>query len=434
MLAAWMRRLRFGNTCRAPAAVCRSAGAGRRGDAPGGVVPRASRGERPGGRSIGQSLDPRPAPLARDRRALRGESLVVVSNREPYLHQLGTAAPCSCDRPAAWSPPRPVLQACGGLWVAPWRRRYGPPDRRRVRVHPRAARRPAATRSSGSGSPRREEGYYYGFSNEGLWPLCHLARGAGLPLIGLGAIRSRPTKAFRRRGVGDRLEKAVVMVQDYQLALVPGLLRPLAPTFVSGLFNIPGPQRRAFRICPTGWNCSKAFSGRISSASTSSSTATTSSTRSIAWSRPEMDWDPLRRRDQGASLVRPFPISVQHWSERCRLEGTARGQIATSATTHQLTAAWWAWAWTASTTPKGIAERFHTCIERLFGSTPSTRAGSRSCSSEVPPRSHSALPRSRYRTGSDGRRDQLRLRTARAEADPLPGGPPRSPAGVRLLK
>ena len=70
----------------------------------------------------------------------------------------------------------PVMRACSGVWVAHGSGSRRPRDRRRAR--PRARCRPARsrTRCAASGSREEEEqGYYYGFSNEGLWPLCHVA-------------------------------------------------------------------------------------------------------------------------------------------------------------------------------------------------------------------------------------------------------------------
>ena len=97
-----------------------------------------------------------------------------------------------------------------------------------------------------------EQGYYYGFSNEGLWPLCHIAH-------------TRPT--FRDedwehyRSVNRKFAEAVceevdsddpiVLVQDYHFALLPRLIRERLPrATVLTFWHIPWPNSELFGICP----------------------------------------------------------------------------------------------------------------------------------------------------------------------------------------
>jgi trehalose 6-phosphate synthase len=101
-------------------------------------------------------------------------------------------------------------------------------------------------------SAEQEKGYYYGFANEGLWPLCHVAH-------------TRPT--FRRddfahyQEVNRKFAEAicdeadsdspVILVQDYHFALLPKLIRARLPKAVIITFwHIPWPNAESFGICP----------------------------------------------------------------------------------------------------------------------------------------------------------------------------------------
>ena len=101
-------------------------------------------------------------------------------------------------------------------------------------------------------SKEEEAGYYAGFANEGLWPLCHIAH-------------VRPT--FRTsdweyyRKVNARFADAVaaeaktndpvVLVQDYHFALLPRMIRKRLPNAtILTFWHIPWPNPEAFAICP----------------------------------------------------------------------------------------------------------------------------------------------------------------------------------------
>jgi trehalose-6-phosphate synthase len=184
---------------------------------------------------------------------LRDYHLVVVSNREPYIHSHALGA-IHCDMPPSGLTAAldPVMRACGGTWVA---HGSGNADREtvdgkdRVRVPPDD---PRYTIRRIWLSKEEEDGYYYGVSNDALWPLCHIAY-------------TRPTfnddewKIYRAvnerfaRGVLEEVGggKAFVFVQDYHLTLMPRMLREANPNLVVAQFwHIPWPNREAFRVCP----------------------------------------------------------------------------------------------------------------------------------------------------------------------------------------
>ncbi len=108
---------------------------------------------------------------------LRGDDIIVVSNREPYIHQR-RGDQIEVQRPASGlvTALEPIMRACSGTWIA---HGSGSADRDAVDRHDRVAVPPgqsAPTRLRRVWlTPEEEAGYYYGFANEGLWPLCHIA-------------------------------------------------------------------------------------------------------------------------------------------------------------------------------------------------------------------------------------------------------------------
>ena len=102
-------------------------------------------------------------------------------------------------------------------------------------------------------SKEEEQGYYYGFSNEGLWPLCHIAHTRPL-------FRADDWKHYQEvnRKFADALleemadtKHPVVLVQDYHFALLPRMIKAQRPEARVAIFwHIPWPNPEAFGICP----------------------------------------------------------------------------------------------------------------------------------------------------------------------------------------
>jgi trehalose 6-phosphate synthase len=187
-------------------------------------------------------------------RHLEGEKVVIVANREPYIHEREAGGAIAVRHPASGlvTALEPVLRACSGTWIA---HGGGSADREtadregRIRVPP--GEESYVLRRIWL-SPEEEQGYYYGFANEGLWPLCHIAH-------------ARPV--FRRqdwdhyRAVNQRFAQAVceevdsddpiVLVQDYHFALAPRLIRQKLPRATVLMFwHVPWPNSQRFGICP----------------------------------------------------------------------------------------------------------------------------------------------------------------------------------------
>jgi trehalose 6-phosphate synthase len=187
-------------------------------------------------------------------RSLGGEGVVVVSNREPYLHERAPDGGVKVVRPASGlvTALEPVMRACSGTWIA---HGSGSADRQTVDDHDRVSVPPGedayALRRVWLSSDE-ERGYYYGFSNEGLWPLCHIANAHPI-------FRASDWRDYQR--VNERFADAVceevsgadpiVLVQDYHFALAPSLIRRRLPraTIIS-FWHIPWPNAERFATCP----------------------------------------------------------------------------------------------------------------------------------------------------------------------------------------
>jgi len=187
------------------------------------------------------------------REKLQGRRLIVVSNREPYMHEYGRDL-VVCERPASGmvSAIDPVLQACGGLWVA---HGSGAADHLVVDAHDRIAVPPEApcyTLKRVWLSKQEEQGYYYGFANEGLWPLCHVV--FARPRFDLTDWEAyvEVNQKFASAILAEIQDTpALVWIQDYHFALLPRLLKDARPdVLVAQFWHIPWPNPEAFRICP----------------------------------------------------------------------------------------------------------------------------------------------------------------------------------------
>lgn len=187
------------------------------------------------------------------RSRLQGVKLVVVSNREPFIHINGPDG-VRCMTPASGLTTAlgPVMDACHGVWVA---HGSGDADRTVVDTHDRVAvppERPTYQLRRVWLTKEEEQGYYYGFANEAIWPMCHIAHVR--PRFHRGdwehyrAVNQKFADAVLQE-VGN--ERAIVFVQDYHFALLPRLLRTARPDLVILHFwHIPWPHQDVFRICP----------------------------------------------------------------------------------------------------------------------------------------------------------------------------------------
>jgi len=187
------------------------------------------------------------------REKLLGDEILVVSNREPFLH-VHTDEGIKLQRPASGlvTAMEPVMRACSGTWIA---HGSGSADRETADEHDRLRvppEKPSYTLRRVWLTHEEEQGYYYGFANEGLWPLCHIAHVR--PVFRTPdweqyvRVNRRFADALRTEA---RTDDPVVLVQDYHFALLPRLIRERLPkATIITFWHIPWPNPESFGICP----------------------------------------------------------------------------------------------------------------------------------------------------------------------------------------
>src|ERR1022692_2161992 len=188
------------------------------------------------------------------RTRLENARLFVVSNREPYVHlRRGKSVDVMVPPSGVVTAIEPVLRACDGTWIA---HGNGDADLETVDEHDRLRvppEDPHYTLRRVWLNKEEEEGYYYGFANEGIWPLCHIAHTRPI-------FRAEDWKYYQAVNLkfADALleemkdvEKPIVLVQDYHFPLLPRLIKEKRPEARVAIFwHIPWPTPEAFDISP----------------------------------------------------------------------------------------------------------------------------------------------------------------------------------------
>jgi trehalose 6-phosphate synthase len=268
------------------------------------------------------------------RQFLQGERIVILANREPYMHVKANGG-TQVIHPASGlvTALEPVMRACSGVWVA---HGSGTADRETVDIKDRIPVPPG----EGSYLLRRvwlseaeENGYYYGFSNEGLWPLCHVAH-------------TRPV--FRAQdweyyvSVNRKFANAVcqevdrddpiVLVQDYHFALAPRMIRETLPrATIITFWHIPWPSAERVGICP--WR-EELISGLLGSSVVGFHTQLhcnnfIDSVDAFMESRIDREAHAVIQAGR-STLVRPYPISIEwpvRWLENAVPVHQARADV-----------------------------------------------------------------------------------------------------------
>jgi trehalose 6-phosphate synthase len=188
------------------------------------------------------------------RAKLQGSSLFVISNREPYSHvKKEGATEVLVPASGLVTALEPVLLACEGTWIA---HGSGSADRETVDGHDRLRVPPENPRYTLRRvwlSKEEEQGYYFGFANEGLWPLCHTAHTRPIFRPGDWACYQEVNRRFADAALEEMrgVERPIVLVQDYHFALLPRLLKEARPDARVAIFwHIPWPNPEVFGICP----------------------------------------------------------------------------------------------------------------------------------------------------------------------------------------
>ncbi len=266
-------------------------------------------------RHAGQSLWTPERLKEHARERLRGRPMVVVANREPYLH-VRDGGGVRVLRPASGlvSGVEPILKACGGTWVA---HGAGEADREtvdaadRVRVPPEE---PSYTLKRVWLTREEESGYYYGFANEGLWPLCHIAHARPQFRAADWAQYHAVNRKFADAVLAeiDGVVEPCVLIQDYHFALLPRMIKQArTDARVSLFWHIPWPNPEAFAICP--WQ-REILDGMLGAdvlgfhIQYHCNNFLETVDRAIEC---RIDWERFGvRRGEHTTLVKPYPISV----------------------------------------------------------------------------------------------------------------------------
>lgn len=192
---------------------------------------------------------------------LKQKRLVLVSNGEPYKHvynnqqieqqKLAGGLTTGLD---------PMMQEDNGLWIA-WGRGEADFDVVDQDNKVKVPDDQGYTLKRVKLSDQEKNGFYYGFSNEIMWPICHT-------FISKANFKKEYWQSYKKvnqkfaKNIKEELQKDdLVWIHDYHLALVPGLLSE-SDTKTSFFWHIPWPAWEAFRTIP--WR-QKILEGMLSS-------------------------------------------------------------------------------------------------------------------------------------------------------------------------
>jgi alpha,alpha-trehalose-phosphate synthase [UDP-forming] len=187
------------------------------------------------------------------RKKLPSEQLISVSYRQPYSHHKE-------DGKISWSTPasglvtalEPIMKACRGTWIAV---STGDADRDVVdaqdcvNVPPG---NPAYKLKRLWLEKEEENGFYAGFANEGIWPLCNIAyikpRFRTQDWEHYQSVNRKFADAVIAEALTDR---PIVFIQDYHFALLPQYIREKLPNaLIICFWHIPWPNSEVFGILP----------------------------------------------------------------------------------------------------------------------------------------------------------------------------------------
>jgi alpha,alpha-trehalose-phosphate synthase [UDP-forming] len=246
---------------------------------------------------------------------LNGSRLFVVSNREPYSHMhQGKSIEVVVPASGLVTALEPVLRACDGTWIA-----HGNGDadgetvdrNDRLRVPPDDAK---YTLRRVWLSKEEEEGYYYGFANEGLWPLCHIAHTRPIFRSSDWEYYQKANEKFAEAVLEEMegTEEPVLLAQDYHFALLPRLVKQQRPDARIAIFwHIPWPNPEAFAICPWQRELLDGLLGADLIGFHIQAHCTNFLQTVDRTLESRIDWEHFAvNREDHRTVVKPFPISV----------------------------------------------------------------------------------------------------------------------------
>src|SRR3989338_9614031 len=186
---------------------------------------------------------------------LGDSSMVIVSNREPFMHVLDErTGAAKYVRPASGvvTALNPIMRACGGTWIA---QGSGNADRQFVNSKDKLGVPPEDNRYILKRiwlTPEEEGGFYYGFANEGLWPLSHITFTRPIFREADWQMYKQVNQKFADSVIEELPAKnAFVFIQDYHFTLLGKMIKDKRPDVTIALFwHIPWPNPEVFSVCP----------------------------------------------------------------------------------------------------------------------------------------------------------------------------------------
>ena len=247
---------------------------------------------------------------------LANSRLFVVSNREPYSHiRRGNSVQAIVPASGLVTALQPVLCACDGTWVA---HGNGDADLETVDGHDRLRvppQEPKYTLRRVWLTKEEEEGYYYGFANEGLWPLCHIAHTRPMFRVSDWEHYCKANVKFAKAVLEEMagVEQPVLLVQDYHFGLLPRLVKKARPDARVAIFwHIPWPNPETFGICPWQRELLEGLLGADLIGFHIQSHCTNFLQTVDRTLESRIDWDHFAvNREEHRTAVKPFPISVE---------------------------------------------------------------------------------------------------------------------------
>ena len=246
---------------------------------------------------------------------MEGRPLFVVSNREPYMHiKEGKDIRAIVPAGGLVTALDPILKAAGGTWVA---HGSGEADfevtdkENRIKVPPEE---PAYTLRRVPLSKEEEDGYYYGFSNEGIWPLCHIAHIRPIFRKEDWQYYYDVNQKFAQTVIEEiaDIKEPCILIQDYHFTLLPGMIKAARPDArVAVFWHIPWPNPETFGICP--WQ-KELVTGLLGADLIGFQTQFYCNNFLDTVDRTmesRIDWEHFSVQKEGhTTMVKPFPISV----------------------------------------------------------------------------------------------------------------------------
>lgn len=184
---------------------------------------------------------------------LPSEQLITVSYRQPYAH-------CRTDSGITWSTPasglvtaiEPIMRACRGTWVA-----VATSDADRIVADAQGVimvppDNPSYRLRRLWLSEAEEAGFYAGFANEGIWPLCNMAYIKPRFRASDWEMYQTVNQKFAGVIISEAKSPApIIFIQDYHFGPLPKLLREKLPNaLIICFWHIPWPNSETFGILP----------------------------------------------------------------------------------------------------------------------------------------------------------------------------------------